>query len=647
MKRILLGVSALVLSCLLALSLTTGCGGGSGGGDAGSGDGSVSLSTTVLTFNHAMGGPLPSEQRVTAWFGTAASYEVGYPPGVSDPGWLKVEQADSSDHNSPIDFKFYLNRYRITAGTHQTTVRFVAKDLLGLVKGYQDMRVTCVATNTLVFEQETIEFFHYYSGMGRPIDQSIAVFGDGIAWTADADQNWVILNTTSNTAPSSLEIGVDPDGLYTGNHTATVSIRDTSSGHVATLAVNLAVEPHQLVVGDNGVALASFPTALSVLSHTVTVADNAGTPTAWSAVSDQSWLAVTASGVTDGSLTLTADPTGLTTDRIHYAMVTVSSSHPAVANTEQIQVGFFVDDSDPAVSGLNVNGTYLAADPIRPYVYVPHGSTLDVYNIYTGETVGSIDAGATLAQMTISTDGATLFAHVPDDDDIVLIDLESLSVAGKWLDIGDPARRYARLEYTRFNGRGVVLVGTRQILDAADGTFAAEIGEGGGYDIVMAASHNNSSFYVIETGLSGLSFDLERFTGHYSVINGTFKVTLSHRIATPFTAKDIAVNGAGTKIYLYHNLRPYVFDGDTLAEGNALVDPGGEAVDIGPTDKVYITASSSEPFDVYSYNADDSAGDTYSVQGALSMGDIQISGDGLRMISLSGYSPLTFTELTP
>ncbi len=653
MKRTLLDLLTLAISCLLAISFITSCGGGGGGGgDAGLDPDAVSLSTSALSFTHSMAEPPPPSQTVTAWFGGAAYFEVGYPPGVSVPAWLTIRQADSSDDSSPIDFEFSINQYTITSGTHQTTVRFVASDLLRDPIGYRDLRITCVVTNALGLGESEIDFMHTVSETEGPENQSVSLLGENISWTAVADQSWVELTTTSGTTPDSLDIGVTPDGLGPGLYTSTITVRDTTSGQTETLAVILAIEPHQIWVGNNGVAFASFPTAPSVLSHTVKVVDNTGVPSPWSAVSDQAWLDATASGTTDGALTLTADPSGLPTDQIHFATVTVDSSDPNITNTDQIRVGFYVAGSDPAVTELNIEGSYLAPDPIRPYVYMTFGSTLDVFNIYTGEKVDSITADASLARMTISTDGTTLYAHASYDKDIVLVDLDTYTISGKWIDIGDVILRDTRLAYTRFNGKGALVVGNRTILDADDGSLAATFWDGLNYDIVMAASHDDSSFYAIETGLTGASFELNRYVGHYSYMFDTFKVTLTNQISTYFTTRSIAVNEAGTKIYLTDTLRNYVFNGDSLAEGNALADPDGLGLAVGPTGKVYVPKygwglSTSV---IHSFNADDSVGDTYTVSGDLSTREIQISGDGLRLLSLSEdrfSNFLNFTPVTP
>jgi hypothetical protein len=627
----------LMLGCSIALCVLVGCGGSSSGdidnGGGGGGDSSaVSLSVSEVNFNYAMGGPAPPEQTVNVSF-SGPVLEIGYPPGVSVPNWLSVSREGEFAEN-PMDINLSVKRYTVTAGNHQTVLRFVAKHLDGSVIGYRDLKVTCAASNQLSFEETELNFTHTYAAVDDPAGQSVTIFGDDIQWVAEADQSWVVLGDTNGTAPGSLSIGVHPTGLATGNHAAVVTLRDPSSGQSATLAVNLTVEPHRLLVGDNGVALTSFPTAPSALSRTVTVTDNADVATPWSASSDQAWLTVTASGYTDGPLTLTADPAGLTAGEIHYATVTVGSGDASISNTEKINVGLYVADSDPVVTELPSAGG-VVADPVRPYVYACSTGSISVFNIYTGENLGQLFAGTKLYAETISSDGGTLYVYDDNDKAIVPIDLHTWTAGAEWP--GIDLAYYCRLSYARFNGRGVVLTNKRQVFDAVDGTLVATFTSSSNYDVVMAACPNHSSFYAIDTGLSGSSFDLIRHVGHYSVINDTFSVTPTHHIATPFLAgTDIAVNKDETKIYLSPGVRSFVFDGAGLAEGTEFTHPlGPPRVAVGPDSKLYVGVRD-ESSDIFRYDTNDTPDGAYSVPGDFY--SFAISGDGLRLIAVSGDS---------
>jgi len=637
----------------LALSLS-GCGGGSDNSDSGgvAPGTSVTLSTNSIVFNYAIGGPAPTTQTLSAGF-TGDGLVIGYAPGVTQPTWLDVQQADSTDTSSPVDIELSVDTGALTLGTYVTSVRFVTGDIDGNNVSYRDLTVTCNVTNQLTVGESQFDFAHTDGASAAPESQTLSIGGDGINWSANADQTWVTLSASSGTAPSNLDLGVDPSGLGPGSYTAAVTVADSSSSNSETVTVNLVVEPHKLFVGDTGVAFATFPTAASALNHTVTVSENAGTSIPWAASSNSAWLSVTDSGVTDGPLTLTADPNGLATDTIHFAIVTVSSGDVTIVNDETITVGFYVSGTDPTATELAVAGRYLVSDPVRPYVYVTNnGATVDIYNVYTGALVNSVTAGVQLKAMTVAGDGETLFVIDGDDNSIVPIELYTLTVGSKWL-ADNFAQTNAMLEHTRFNGMGVVISNRREVFDAATGTQVATVPHPFYDNIILAAAQDGASFFVLRPGVSGF-IDLLRYTGDYSSVNDAYSVVQTHALNRAFgNARDIAVNKDGSKIYTAaggeYEFPTFTFDGNAIVEGTILSgNPYPLAVEIGPTEKMYggINAFMNGT-DAWSYNADDSADNTYLISGQLYDRQVRISGDGLRMITLSDFPALTFTTVTP
>ncbi|MBT8111677.1 MAG: hypothetical protein KJO27_13260 [Gammaproteobacteria bacterium] len=628
------------------------CGGGSSDSGGGAPGTNVTLSTNNIVFTYAIGGAAPAAQTLSVGF-SGDGLVIGYAPGVSEPAWLDVRQADSSDNISPVDIELSVDTGTLTVGTYETSVRFATGDINGNNVSFRDLTVTCIVTNQLTVSQSQFDFTHTDGASVAPERQTLSIDGEGINWTANSDQAWVTLSASSGTAPSSVQLGVDPAGLSSGNYTAAVTVADSSGGNSENVTVNLTVEPHKLFVGDNGVAFATFPTAPSVLTHTVTVSENAGASIPWTASSNSAWLSVTGGGVTDGALTLTADPSGLATDTIHFAEVTVSSGDVTIINDEAITVGFYVSGTDPTATELGVTGRYLVSDPVRPYVYVTNnGATVDIYNIYTGALVNSVTAGVELKAMTVAGSGETLFAIDGDDNSIVPIELSTLTVGSKW-----PADNFAQinamLEYTRFNGKGVVISNRREVFAANTGMQVTTVPHPFYDNIILAAAEDGASFFVLRPGVSGL-IDLLRYTGDYSTVNDAYSVEQTHALNRSFgNARDIAVNKDGSKIYTAdggeYAFPTFSFDGDAIAEGTVLAaNPYPLAVELGPTEKLYggINAVTGGT-DAWSYNVDDSADNTYVINGRLHDRQVRISGDGLRMITLSDFPALTFSTVTP
>jgi hypothetical protein len=171
-------------------------------------------------------------------------------------------------------------------------------------------------------------------------------------------------------------------------------------------------EAGPLYASDDGIAFTSLP-SYNRLTQTVTImAGNRAAPGEWSASSDQSWLTVTP--LSDGELQLTADPAGLAADALYYATVSVAQSSGADQHAPaSIRVALWVGSQDAAATAtLPTSASEMAADPLRPYVYVNNGgSSIDIYNIYTQTLVDSIPTELTgYEDLRVSTDGSFLFA---------------------------------------------------------------------------------------------------------------------------------------------------------------------------------------------------------------------------------------------
>ncbi|MET4027780.1 hypothetical protein ABIE59_003323 [Marinobacter sp. MBR-99] len=644
---------------LLLFTMLSACGGGDGGdsdGGSKSSKYSVSLSPGSINFSYSIGGTIPDSQTVEATF-NGDGLIIGHAPGVTRPDWLTVQQVNSSDTSSPVEVELSVNPSILAAGTYTTSVRFVTGDPETEEATYVDLPVTMVIDRKLSLSQTEIEFSHLNGAVTAPDAQSIDILGNTIDWQATASEDWVSLGTSSGTAPSTLDISVQPDQITeTGLYTAIVAVENQSSGQTEEIAIELYIDPRLLLIDDNGVALTSFPTAAEASSFSVKVRDNAGESIPWSATSSQSWLSVTAAGTTDGNLTLNADPTGLTSDTIHYADVFVTSANPLVENTETVRVGYYVSSADPTATTVGIPGLYIAADPIRPYVYLTdEGTDVSIYNIYTGAFIGSVTAGTELKAMTISSDGGTLYVIDGFDERIVPVDLITLDIGPKW-----PANRLSldpsMLEYTRINGKPVVLTDRYDIFDASSGEQVAMlpveyvIGSS-----VVGASGDGKAIYEIQSSVSG-ELNLTRYVTGYSAVRDQYNITRTHRLPKILNSvEDLAVNSDGSKIYLAarseDTFPTFLFANDALTEGSIL--PGASypnAVELGPTDKFYAgIEASNDPDDpdILSYFPDDSADTSVIFSGTVRKRQVQISGDGHRTIAVTYSSTMEFNETTP
>jgi len=351
-------------------------------------------------------------------------------------------------------------------------------------------------------------------------------------WTASADQPWLSLDTQSgsaNATPVPVKVSV-PQGLLSGTYNGSIQVSASVNGDTlsANLPVTLGRDARKLLANVNGVAFASMP-GLSRTTRTLKIRQNFGESVPWVAVSDQTWLTVTPTGTTPGELVLTADPAGLAPDQLYTAAVALTSPTPGVANTETIQVGFWVGSTAPPASSSIFAATTkyvslaeMALDPVRPYVYVHGGGPdLTVYNLHTGTVVTTLAALApSLGKMAISSDGATLFVQDLTHCKVLPISLRTYAIGSGWdLCALSPLMD---LRCMRTNGKQLLLTGNGKVFDADTGASLTGFKASDyGYTAGLSASAGGTQFVATDGSMSswyGYSLDYRGLEGGQSLV---------------------------------------------------------------------------------------------------------------------------------
>lgn len=472
--------------------------------------------------------------------------------------------------------------------------------------------------------------------------------GNSFAWNA-TKSSFIQLSSSSGSVsatPVTVTLTPDASGLTGGTHNGSVTFALQINGDTvsANVPVTFNLEAHKLLVDGNGVAFSSMP-SLSSLTRTLRVRDNLGLTTPWTATSsDPTWLSVTGSGTADGDLVLTANPTLLATDKLYLATVTITSSDTTVENTETIRVGLWVGSTTPAVvTTISTAYNEVAADPIRPYAYVAGaGGNIQVYNVYTGSLVRTISSVPTqVGILSISQDGSTLYAVDTSALAIVPVNLDTYAVGAAWPLSGSPA--YPPIVYGRTNGFGFVLAGNGRAYDATSGALLAPTFFGAVSELAVT---RNGTLFCAETVCRTLDYTA---LGGGQLSIGAFRSLNATDI--PVNCKDVAISNNASRIYLacggvYHFM---VFDGTTLNQISFLPgDAYPNIVEIAADGRVFGGAFfGSITNDVWVYSSGGAPLATYQIAGLLLDRQLKISGDGIRMITLSDAPALTFTTVGP
>lgn len=376
--------------------------------------------------------------------------------------------------------------------------------------------------------------------------------------------SWLSLGTTSGdvgTSPVNVTADADYAAVSPGSYTGSIQIQAVVKGMTVTQTVPVVLnkEGDWLYVSADGVAFSNFPSR-TVLTRTLAVTSSQGlTNIPWSAKSDQSWLSVTSSGTTGGSLTLTANPVGLTPDQEYIAHVTISSSDSSILNTQQVRVGLWVGSTDPTDVSVPDSYAYLAANPVEPEVYASNGtSQILVYNVYTGALIRTLNTAiANAQQLLVSSDGTTLFVGDATNLEVVAISPTS----------GATIQTYpwntgslVGMAYARPSGQPILLLGNGTIFNVATGHEYQARFAGQEYSPILSIAVDGASqyFYTQDQGLSPSS--LIQYELHYSALNPDgLAVTQGPTASGGSNGRDLCVAADGSQVYTA-NGAPYDFD---------------------------------------------------------------------------------------
>ncbi len=501
------------------------------------------------------------------------------------------------------------------------------------------------------------------SQTAQPLQISLNTGGNAYPWSAtlatNSGGNWLTIDSASGSVGGSgttANINADYSLIGSGTHAGTVQVQATVKGVVVTQTVPVILNEEQdwLYVSAEGVAFSQFPSR-SVLTRTLQVTSSEGrTDIPWSAQSDQTWLAVTASGMTGASLMLTANPSGLVPNQEYIANVTISSSDGSIGNTQQVRVGLWVGSSDPGDVDLTPSGmlSALVANPVEPEVYVTTGgSDVLVYNVYTGALLRTLATSlAQTSQIATSSDGTVLFVSDATNLEVVSID-PTTGASIQHYPWGNGTVNLSDLAYARPSGHPILILGNGNIYDVASGqAFQATYGqESPSFYFNVAVDGAAHFFYAQDRGISPST--LTQYTLKYTAL--TAEAADGLIVTQGPSTNDAGYNGEavcastdGSRVYTA-NGAPYAFaafSSSNLQQTQTLQAapyPGAavcawNGLFVGGADAYYNSV------DVWVYEPDGVQLATLNMHPATEhgLGPLALSGDDTRVIGITGLPSL-------
>lgn len=316
----------------LALALSAAaCGGGSGD------DGGPTLSVTPssFAFTAAENGALPPPQQAQVTF---SSPEAVYVLAIwfdAQPGWATLGLTGSG---TSWTFVVSVTSTALPPGTYTATAAVGLLRADQSVITYREIPVTYTVNAALSASPPALAFTHVVGGP-LPAAQAVSVGGAGLAWTASASQTWIDPSATSGTAPSTVQVSVDPAGLAPGTYSGTLAFSRAAGGGTVSVDVTLTVEAPAIAASPASLSFSGV-NGTAIPDRHVSVSLTSGGTTDWTASADADWVVLSSpGGTTPGLLSIWVDPSrGPLASGAYVATVTLSASVGGIALTKTIAV---------------------------------------------------------------------------------------------------------------------------------------------------------------------------------------------------------------------------------------------------------------------------------------------------------------------
>lgn len=589
------------------------------------------VDSTAISFNAVNGAPIaPRTVMLEFDSGVVSNWTAS-----SDAGWLGVNPGAGS---TPGQTTLSINPANGALASGTYTASMTVSSPAAAARSIPVQLTLSKPTLSLSANSITLGGTYGRDFQPQTLTMNLNTLTNAWPWSTSTPPAWIGASTASGTvsqAGTAVVYTPKPAMAPLGTSTSVVNASVKVNGDTlsAPLALTINKDQHKILASETAVALVSTP-GWSRLTRTLKVSDNFGQNSAWSASSNQSWLAVSVSG---NQLTLNANPASLQQNTVNYATVTLSTPASGVVAPEPVRVALWKGDTSPtAMTKLNSSYQWLVADPIRPLLYAHNGgTTIDVYNFYTAQKTASMTGlGAALGDMTISPNGDRLYVYDTTNRSVVRVSLSTLSKEGAW-PLTAAVSSSSRLKAIRPNGVEILLMSDGGAIAAATGKALGSSIAGGH----MTATADGKTVYLQNEGLSPAS--LLAFSVDYSELGGgtlfTAQTQSAWFVGNASNGADLAVSADGSRLYQASGA-PYRCGSVKPADLSFIgALPGGDAypnnVEVGSDGRVYCGISGwYSTADFWVHGADGVLLRSYKVAGyarALLPRQMVVSGDGM------------------
>jgi hypothetical protein len=468
----------------------------------------------------------------------------------------------------------------LTGGNQPTSVQLSADNKRLLINTANAEAVELITIEQFELSQQNLSFATVL-GNSNIEAQTITITGVDDNWQATTNNPWLILTHDNSTDPATLTVTIDNNHLNSwGLLTGSISIYDPASGTTRIVTITIAVDEVRLSSSYSALAFSSTP-GKQKLTYSVDILTNRELPINWQATTSANWITLTPDNTTN-RLTITANE-NLVADGLTYAEITIAAVDVGTAISGKIMVSFYKDGNNAIlklIDNISANLSAIVLDPLRPFVYVAQHDQIFIYNIHTGELVGTINSplsGVDLTNLVIYPDGSTLLAsnieNFTDDEGEPATLIHHYQVDLSTHTISEISNENITIEFRPIRvemvaGKPIIVTQTleyadtnlvRQYWDQASAYFAGQTTKPQSKDtlLVMNNSENTLNQYQLSVNIFAKETISAQLLNSYSSTNFTGGVAA------------LAVNTQGNTIYSADSDNEW-----TLFDGNNYIEQG-------------------------------------------------------------------------
>ncbi|MCC6537425.1 MAG: hypothetical protein IT162_07750, partial [Bryobacterales bacterium] len=292
----------------------------------------LSAAPTSLSFSAQAGGASPASRTVNT---TSSSNAVLSYTAAANQSWLLVTPNGGS---TPGSIAVSVNPAGLAAGTYTGAVTLTPPLPSTPVTIAVTFTVNAAAVTPQLAPSPAALTFEAQAGGAVPAARAVTVGSTTsavVSFTAAGSQSWLAVTPSGGSTPGSLAVSVNPAVLAAGTYSGAVTLTPPAPSAVVSIPVTLTVTAPpvtpQLTPSPASLSFDAQTGGAAPAARSVNIVSTTGAALAFSAASNQAWLAVTPnSGSTPGTVSVSVNPAGLAAG-VYNGAITLTPPAPSVA----------------------------------------------------------------------------------------------------------------------------------------------------------------------------------------------------------------------------------------------------------------------------------------------------------------------------